>query len=279
MKGMIEIMIIIDNYLNERSVFEHSFDNLNETFNVMLNEGVGNVITNLKNLLKKFINFIKRKIIELKNAISSKFSKSKSNIKSSKPIRAPRVNLDSNFNNIQTEIKNFYLSFENNLKEINNNFLDCIEKNNDSDAFEIKEKFVVNNTVLGTNFDINKIKDEIDNLIDFVPIQLDYKEYKDDEIDKYYKFLENFKNFYKNVSKYGLDTIENLSKEISNVNNQLSKYINIKDTKEITETINSYLKYLNNYKNIIFSKQKSISGFINNRVSYFTKKIDKQKEN
>ena len=116
MKGMIEIMIIIDNYLNERSVFEHSFDNLNETFNVMLNEGVGNVITNLKNLLKKFIDFIKRKIIELKNAISSKFSKSKSNIKSNKPIHAPRVNLNANFNNIQTEIKNFYLSFENNLK-------------------------------------------------------------------------------------------------------------------------------------------------------------------
>ena len=272
-------MIIIDNYLNERSIIEHSFDNLNETFNVMLNEGVGNVITNLKNLLKKFIDFLKRKIIELKNAISSKFSKSKSNIKSNKPIHAPRINLNANFNNIQTEIKNFYLSFENNLKEINNNFLDCIEKNNDSDAFEIKEKFVVNNTVLGTNFDINKIKDEIDNIIDFVPIQLDYKEYKDDEIDKYYKFLENFKNFYKNVSKYGLDTIENLSKEISNVNNQLNKYNNIKDTKEITETINSYLKYLNNYKNIIFSKQKSISGFINNRVSYFTKKIDKQKEN
>ena len=272
-------MIIIDNYLNERSVFEHSFDNLNETFNVMLNEGVGNVITNLKNLLKKFIDFIKRKIIELKNAIRSKFSKSKSNIKSSKPIRAPRVNLDSNFNNIQTEIKNFYLSFENNLKEINNNFLNCIEKNNNSDAFEIKKKFQMNNIVLSTNFDINKTKLEIDKLIDFVPSRLDYKEYKDDEIDKYYKFLENFKNFYKNVSKYGLDTIENLSKEISNVNNQLSKYINIKDTKEITETINSYLKYLNNYKNIIFSKQKSISGFINNRVSYFTKKIDKQKEN
>ena len=272
-------MIIIDNYLNERNIFEHSFDNLNESFNIMLNEGVGNVITNLKNLLKKFIDFLKRKIIELKNAISSKFSKSKVNTANIKKITAPTVNLNANFNQIEQGIKNSYEKYSAQLNNANTNFLNYLENGDGFDkledaAHQMKKKY------FDMAYDGEKIEDFIKKSIGYDAVNK--KEYKDDEIDKYFKFVDNFKEFYKKATGYGLDAIKDITKQLSNLNNHLSKYQNMEedvDNLNIKIPVNTYLQYVNGYKERILDANQEISKAINNILSTFIKKDDKQKEN
>ena len=250
-------MIIIDNYvnqLNERSVFEHSFDNLNETFNVMLNEGVGNVITNLKNLLKKFIDFLKRKIIELKNAISSKFSKSKVIKTNKKIISSLEVNLDANFSDMMTKIKNLYLQYSEELSNYNNRFLDSLAKSDKIDLDYINQELAFKN--MGKLFDDMKLEKYINESIGYTGTS---KDYKGDEIDKYYKFLDKLKKFYKDVSLEGVKIMENLTKQLSDMNNSLSKYEYKQNDQMIALAVKSYVAWINDYKRMVSNSQNKIS--------------------